>query len=142
MSKGEKPQLWKGNIFYSIALGLIVGVILRVVFYMALRQGVNLSLEKILVEMLIATVEQLTFAGLLLPLVRKGIKSSLRASLMVAVMYGLIHVPVLWFEKGLWLNTIAGVFLINFCISFIANMTFLNTKNISGPILIETLILL
>lgn len=142
MSKGEKPKLWRGNIFSSVVLGLIVGVILRVVFYMVLKESLNFSLEKTLVSILIATVEQLTFAGLLLPLIRKSIKSSLRASLMVAVMYGLIHIPILWLAQGLWINTMVGVFLLNFCISFIANMTFLNTKNLSSPILIEMLILL
>lgn len=142
MSKGEKPKLWRGNIFSSLVLGLIAGVILRVVFYMTLKQGLNLNLEKTMVAVLIATVEQVTFAGLVLVLVRKSVKNSVWASIIVAIMYGLIHIPILWLTQDLWINTILGVFLLNFCISFIANLTFLNTKNISGSILIEALVLI
>ena len=142
LGRGDRPKLWEGNIFKGLVIGLLAGIALRSIFMIVSRQALELSLEKIIMAMLVSTVEQMTFAGLVLPLVNRGLKNETGSSLLVAVMYGLIHVPLLWFGKGLWLNTILGVFLINFCISFVANKSFLNTKNIASSILIETLILL
>lgn len=142
LGRGVKPNLWRGNLLEGVVAGLLIGGVLRATLFMLVRREMVVDGDRFWISMLISLVEQVTFAGLILPLVNKNLKNGVWSSFWVAVMYGLIHIPLLWLTYGLWLNVILGVFLINFCVSFIANMTFLNTKNIVSPILVETLLLL
>jgi len=142
LGRGDKPKFWEGNVFYGMAIGLFAGVVLRSIIMIVSKHTLELSIEKTMTAILISTVEQMTFAGLVLPLVNRGLKDGTNSSLLVAVMYGLIHIPFLWFEKGVWMDVVVGALLINFCISFVANKSYLNTKNLICPILIECLILL
>ena len=142
LGRGDRPKFWEGNVFKGLVVGLLAGIALKSIFMIVSKQALELSLEKIMTTMLISTVEQMTFAGLVLPLVNRGLRNETGSSLLVAVMYGLVHIPLLWFGKGVWMNVVVGAFLINFCISFVANKSYLNTKNLVCPILIESLVLL
>lgn len=138
LSIDRKPKLFGGNLFRSLMVGLLCGGVMFG-FFVWMRGGLGeVTWERVLIKLLISSVEQITFAGLVLPLlIEKSKLSSGWCCLIVGLMYGLIHLPIGWLVYRLDLMTLGGVFLINVLLSSVANSLRLGTKNILPSVILE-----
>lgn len=142
LSVNRRPKLLEGKIAGAVLMGLFFGGFLFG-FFVWSRGGVgDLSGEKVLVRLLTALIEQLTFAGLILPLVLEKTRlSSWMGCLLTGIFYAIIHVPIGWIVYRLDLATIFGVFLLNVLVSYVANTLRLSTKNIIPSVMVEWAVL-
>ena len=142
LSIDRRPKLLEGKIAGAVLRGLFFGGFLFG-FFVWSRGGVgDLLWEKVLTRLLTALIEQLTFAGLILPLVLEKTRlSSWMGCLLTGIFYATIHVPIGWIVYRLDLTTILGVFLLNVLVSYVANTLRLSTKNIIPSVMVEWAVL-
>lgn len=143
LSIGRQPKLLEGKIIRAMMVGLLFGGFLFG-FFVWFRGGVGgLSWGKAMMHLLVALIEQLTFAGLVLPLVLEKTKlSSWVGCLLTGFFYAVIHIPIGWIVYRLDLTTLTEIFFLNVLISFVANILRLNTKNIIPSVLVEWAVLI
>ena len=137
--------LWK-NSFSALAFGLSLGV-----FYLFVGRlgqffrfgtlasnpyGTPLEQPMLVVILAFATAisEELVFMGYLLPRLQRVWKSEWRSTTVIAILFALIHVPILVFAYRFSGSLVLGQFLLTFVLGFGNGVLMLRLKNLVAPV--------
>lgn len=140
---------WK-NLFAALAFGLSLGV-----FYLFVGRlgqffrfgevgspyGASLPEPVTVVLLALATAvsEQVLFMGYLLPRLQHEWKNEWLTTTVVAVMFAVLHLPVLVFYYRLGVAAVFGQFLLSFILAFGNSVLMLRLRNVAAPILSHAL---
>ena len=141
---------WK-NLFAALAFGLSLGV-----FYLFVGRmgeffrfggtvgnpyGSPLGNPLLIIVLAFATAfsEELVFMGYLLPRLQKEWKDEWKSTTAVAVMFAVIHMPILIFGFRFPISLIVGQFLLIFILGFGNSILMLRLKNVAAPVLSHAL---
>jgi len=137
---------WK-NLFAALAYGLSLGVFYLFVGRMGqfFRFGGVVSnpygsqlINPVLVLVLaLATSvsEEVVFMGYLLPRFQKIWKDEWRSATVIAVLFAVLHLPVLIFSYRFPISLVLGQFLLTFILGFGNSVLMLRLKNVAAPIM-------
>lgn len=141
---------WK-NMFAALAYGLSLGVFY--LFVGRMGQFLRFGAEGVnpyggLVEGVVLTIvlafatavsEEVVFMGYLLPRLMKVWKDEWKAASVVALLFALLHMPILVFSYGYPAGLIVGQFLLTFVLGFGNSVLMLRLNNIVAPIMSHAL---
>ncbi len=141
---------WK-NLFAALAYGLSLGVFYLFVgrmgqFFRFGSDGVNpygglVSGVVLTVVLALATAisEEVVFMGYLLPRFKAVWKDEWKSATVVALLFALLHMPILIFSYGYPPALIMGQFLLAFVLGFGNSVLMLRLNNIVAPIMSHAL---
>jgi len=139
------------NLGAAVALGLALGVFYLFVgrIGMMARSGqvsapnlggmANSPILIIVLALATAIAEQLVFMGYILPRLVEVWQHEWRAAITTAVLFGIVHLPILIFGYQLPLQAVAGQFVLVLLLGLGNSMVMLRVKNVVTPILSHAL---
>lgn len=156
-SEGKQGKaLWKALGFSRLGLSaaLYFGLTLGVVYMLAVRLGGFVSAGRQVVSglsvsgfdfvnifslsLLTAFWEQIVFSGFVLLRLRRVFGSEWSSVSLTAILYTLLHLPVLWLESEFGFHFILIELILFFFVGFGNSVLMLRTRNIIAPILSHT----
>ena len=131
---GVRVEFFKGKLKPALIWGIVVGLVYLIVVLVVGQKQLVVNFEKLGVGVVTAVTENLVFAGYLVPLLMKKMEKYL-AMAVVAVMYGLIHIPVILFVYQASLVPLMGYLVMIMCFGFVNAWLRVKTNNVLTPII-------
>jgi membrane protease YdiL (CAAX protease family) len=130
----KKVDFFGGSLFKSVFLGFgLGGVYLILIYFLIGFSDFNFDWNKLGVGFVTAVVENLVFAGFLLPIFAKK-WGSFNGLMINAVLFSLIHLPIAIFSYRVDIVSLLGLFLLTFSIGVMNGWVRLKSKNVAGAI--------
>jgi hypothetical protein len=129
VSKKTKFAVFGKNNLVSLGMGLLLGGMYFLLFRWRLGDGFSVSMDAVGVALVIATVEQLAFAGVSLPLLAKESGNQTGALVVTSLGFALLRIPINLFVSGLSWNSLLIVILLGFGIQIVNGFLRLKMKN-------------
>lgn len=130
----KKIDFFEGSSFKSILWGLCLGgVYLMLIYFLVGFSDFRFDLNKLGVGFVTAAVENLVFAGFLLPVFIKKWGDS-NGLLINAVLFSLIHLPIAIFSYKIDIVSLLGLFLLTFSVGMMNGWVRIRSKNVLGAI--------
>lgn len=101
-----------GNNWKAIPAGVLMGIFYFVLFKYRIVPSGTMNLDSVGIAFVTAVVEQITFAGVLLPFLIRESKSELAGITVTALAFGLIRIPINLFVYGLRPEVFGGVIML------------------------------
>jgi membrane protease YdiL (CAAX protease family) len=112
-----------------------VGVIYGLIFWLVgMSFGRRIDLNMLGVSGVSAVTENLVFVGFLLPVFQDKYGKN-RAMLLTAILFGLIHLPIAWFDYKLQGMMVFYLFLMTVILGYINSWLRLRTGNVGSAML-------
>ena len=112
MASMKKKIVVFGNNWKAIPAGVLMGIFYFVLFKYRIVPSGTMNLDSVGIAFVTAVVEQITFAGVLLPFLIRESKSELAGITVTALAFGLIRIPINLFVYGLRPEVFGGVIML------------------------------
>lgn len=112
MASMKKKIVVFGNNWKAIPAGVLMGLFYFVLFKYRIVPSGTMNLDSVGIAFVTAVVEQITFAGVLLPFLIRESKSELAGITVTALAFGLIRIPINLFVYGLRPEVFGGVIIL------------------------------
>ncbi|MBI3954553.1 CPBP family intramembrane metalloprotease [Candidatus Collierbacteria bacterium] len=142
IGRGGKPELFKGNLLKAVLAGVTIGVVYWLLIRTLTGKGDGIYLSWAAVSLVTATVEEITFTGVILGILIERFKSVEWSLGLVAIAFALIHLPINLFVYQLKGAVLIGSVLIGTSAALINGWLRIKTNNTWSAIIAHFIYLL
>lgn len=129
---GKKIEFFGGNWIKSVLWGLGLGVVYSAMIYLLVGFiDFSWDFNKLGVGFVTSVVENLVFAGFLLPVLAL-VWSENKALLVTGALFGLIHLPIAIFAYRADVISVIGLFVLSFSVGVLNGWIRIKTGNVIG----------